>query len=200
MSFFNGKNSKNLPVTLDVPQGSVLGPVGILVFINDLPEEVDCQVARFAGENLMYQTIKCSHDTLKFQENLTAPSKWADKWGMDFNVKKSKILLFNCKGKLPHYSLHRNELQIVEEVKYFGVMIQSDMKFTAHIHRKLITVNQQLGIIMQESTVLGPYQCQTVCLQDYLTLSSKVCSSCLEPKQQKDISDIEQLQIKKYDL
>ena len=52
-----------------------------LVFINDLPEEVDCQVALVADETLMmYQTIKRSHDTLKFQENLTALSKWADRW------------------------------------------------------------------------------------------------------------------------
>ena len=48
---------------------------------------------------------------------MAALSKWADRWGMDFNVKKSKILFFNSKGKLPHYSLHRHELEIVKEVK-----------------------------------------------------------------------------------
>ena len=66
---------------------------------------------------------------------------------MDFNVKKSKILLFNNRGNLPHNSLHEHELQIVEEVKYLGFIIQSDMKFTAHSQRKLMTANQQLGII-----------------------------------------------------
>ena len=141
------KKSKNLPVTSGVPQGSVLGPVLFLVFINDLPKEVDCQVALFSDDTLMYQTIKCSHDTLKFQENLTALSKWADRWGMDFNGKKSKILLFNYRGKFPHYSLHGDELEIVEEVKYLGIIIQSNMKFTAHIQRKLMTANQQLDII-----------------------------------------------------
>ena len=76
---------------------------------------------------------------------MTALSKWADRWGMDFNVKKSKILLFNNRGKFPRYSLHGHELEIVEEVKYLEVIIQSDMKFT-HIQRKLMTANQQLGI------------------------------------------------------
>ena len=66
---------------------------------------------------------------------------------MDFNVKKSKILLFNCKGKLSHYSLHGHKLEIVEEVKYLGAIIQSDIKFTAHIQRKFMTANHQLGII-----------------------------------------------------
>ena len=105
------------------------------MFINNLPEEVDCQVALFADDTLMYQTIKCSHDTLKFQENLAAVSKWADRRGTHFKVKKSKILLFNSKGKLPHYSLRGHELETVEEVKYLGAIIQSDMKFTAHIQR-----------------------------------------------------------------
>ena len=43
--------------------------------------------------------------------------------------------------------IHGHKLDIVEKVKYLGVIIQSDMKFTAHIQRKLITANQQLGII-----------------------------------------------------
>ena len=137
------------------------------MFSNDLPEEVDCQVALFADNTLMYQTIKCSHDTLKFQENLTALSKWADRWGMDFK----QNLLFNNRGKFPRYSLHGHELEIVEEVKYLGVSIQSDMKFTAQIQRKLITANQQLGII-KRAFILGSYQCQTACLQDSLPPSS----------------------------
>ena len=66
---------------------------------------------------------------------------------MDFNGKKSEILLFNYRGKFPHYSLHGDELEIVEEVKYLGIIIQSNMKFTAHIQRKLMTANQQFSII-----------------------------------------------------
>ena len=56
-------------------------------------------------------------------------------------------MLFNSKGKLLHYSLYGHELDIVEVVKYRGVIIQSGMKFTVHIHRKPLTVNQQLDII-----------------------------------------------------
>ena len=92
----------------------------IIDISNDLPEEVDCQVALFADDTLMYQAVKCSHDTLKFQENLTALSKWADRWGMDF---KSKILLFNNRGNFSRCLLHGHELEIVEEVKYLGVLI-----------------------------------------------------------------------------
>ena len=56
-------------------------------------------------------------------------------------------MLFNNKGEPPPYPLYEHELEIVEEIKYLGVITQSGMKFTVHIHRKLLTVNQQLDII-----------------------------------------------------
>ena len=127
-----------MSVISGVPWGSFFGSVLFLVFINDLP---DCQVAPFADDHLMYQTIKCLHYTLKFQEDLTALSKWAEKWVMDFNVKKCNIFLFNSKGKFLHYSLHGYELKIAEEVEYMGVTIH-DMKFTAQV-----TESSKLGII-----------------------------------------------------
>ena len=87
---FSGQQMLNKMDFNSGPQGSVIGPVLFLVFINDLPEEVDCQVALVADDTtLMYETIKCPHYTLKFQENLTALSKWVDWWGMDFNVKNT---------------------------------------------------------------------------------------------------------------
>ena len=79
-----GKKSKNLHATSGESPGFVLGPVLFLVIMN---EKVDCWVALFADNSLMYQTIKCSHNTSKFQRNLTAFSKWAGKCGTDFNVK-----------------------------------------------------------------------------------------------------------------
>ena len=104
---------------------------------------------------------------------------------MDFNVKKSKILLFNSKGKLPHYSLHGHELEIVEELMYLGVIIQSDMKFTAYLQRKVLTTNQQLDIIRRAlywpPTNAKLFAYKNLCLP-YLEYSRK------------DISDIEQLQ------
>ena len=61
----NGEKSKNLPIASGVPQGSVLGLVLFLVFINDLPEEVDCQVALYwAPTNsklLAYKTFCLPH-------------------------------------------------------------------------------------------------------------------------------------------
>ena len=141
----------------------------------------------------MYQTIKCSHATLKFQENLTAFSKWVDKWRMDFSVKKSKILLFNSKGELPHYSLHDHEQEIVEEVNYLGVIIQSDMKFTAQIHRKLMTANQQLSII-KRALYWAPTNAKLLAYKTLCLPHLENSAAVWDPSSWKNISDIEQLQ------
>ena len=101
--------------------------------------------------------------------------------GNGFQYYEKQNLAFNIKGELPHYSLHGCELEILEEVKYIGsFIIQLDMKFTVHIPKKLMTLNQQLRII---KAALGFCQCQTACLQDSLLPSSRVCSSYLRPKQ-----------------
>ena len=133
------------------------------MFTNDLPKELDCQFELFANDILMYQTIECSHDTfLKFQENLTPFSKSVDKWGRDFNVKKSKILLFNHEDKLPHYSLYGHELEIVEEIKYLGEGGHHSVRYEVHcsyLHKSHDC--EPATRYDQERTVLGSYQCQT---------------------------------------
>ena len=117
---------------------------------------------------------------------MAALSKWADRWGMDFNVEKSKFLLFNSRGKLPHYALHRHELDIVEELKYLGVIIQSDMKFTAHIQRKLITANQQLGII-KRALYWAPTNAKLLAYKTLCLPYLEYAAAAWDPSSKKDI-------------
>ena len=111
-------------------------------------------------------------------------SKWADRWGMDFNVKKNKILLFSS------YLLHEHELEIVEEVKYLGIIIQSDMKFTAHIQRKLMTVNQQLGII-KRAWYWAPTNVKLLAYKTLCLPHLEYAAAAWDPSSKKDIPDIE---------
>jgi len=90
-----GCSSDSKPVCSGVPHGSVLGPVLFLVFINDFPECLNCSCALFADDTLVYQEISLSKDYKRFQHNLDSLSTWADKWGISFNISKSKIISFN---------------------------------------------------------------------------------------------------------
>ena len=79
-------------VTSGVPQGSVLGPVLFLIYINDLPDKINIPIRMFADDTKMYNCIKNKEDKQKLQSNILQACTWAAKWQMTFNVNKCKTM------------------------------------------------------------------------------------------------------------
>ena len=73
-----------LVLRLGVPQGSVLGPLLFLCYINDLPACVSSHIRLFADDCLLYRTINAQHDTAILQEDLNILQQWEAKWLMSF--------------------------------------------------------------------------------------------------------------------
>ena len=157
-----GKASRERPVISGVPQDSVLGPTLFLAYINDSPKHVHCSISLFADDTLVYQMV----DKLNFQKNIDALHAWADTLGMSFNVSKCSVMIFNQTLKSSSdYRLGNVLLDIVQQTKYLGVLLQSDLKFSNYICNEVNKVNQQLGMIKcalhnaPESAKLLAYTC-----------------------------------------
>ena len=77
-----------------VPQGTVLGPLLFLCYINDLPNVLDPHTAvrLFADDLLIYRSIRSQDDQVKLQLDLDALGSWGERWGMKYNTKKNVIL------------------------------------------------------------------------------------------------------------
>jgi hypothetical protein len=72
----DGESSSAAPVTSGVPQGTVLGPLLFLVYINDLPSNVKSTTRLFADDCLLYRTVKSEEDTNTIQSDLVNLQKW----------------------------------------------------------------------------------------------------------------------------
>ena len=84
----DGKASDPVPVLSGVPQGSVLGAILFLIFINDLPDNIRFSVRLFADDCVLYRNIHSIQYCFILQEYLTSLGQWEADWQMKFNVAK----------------------------------------------------------------------------------------------------------------
>ena len=141
-----GKSSSSAPVLSSVPQGSVLGPVFFLIYINDLPEYVSNSTA---DDTLLYLTIHNSSDCIKLQEDLNNLERWESDWRMSFYPEKCEVIHLTTKKKpiIHKYTLHGHTLSSVPQINYLGVNISQDLKWNSHTNSVSSKANQTLGFL-----------------------------------------------------
>jgi hypothetical protein len=135
----DGKSSSIVPVTSGVLQGTVLGPVLFLVYINDL------------SDYLTHMPIKSQHDCNKLQQDLDAAARWESDWLMAFHPDKCSVLSVT-KKKQPiqhNYILHYHILESVSSARYLGITVQYNLKWDKHINDITSKGNKALGYFLK---------------------------------------------------
>ena len=131
-----GKKSNTSPVTSGVPQGTVLGPLLFLIFINDLPDCVSSSIRLYADDALLYRPINSHDDIESLHRDLANVQEWERKWLMSFNADKCEVLRISNKRKLiigvSPYSIHGTALRTLDEAKYLGVILQRNLSWTPY--------------------------------------------------------------------
>jgi len=134
-----------------VPQGSVLGPLLFILYINDLPDKINCSCKLFADDTKIYASSE-QHQLL--QEDITSLFEWSSKWQLAFNASKCKVLHI---GKLnPHHNYFINgedndviPLTNVDSERDLGVIFDSNLSFDLHINDCIARANRMMGIIFR---------------------------------------------------
>jgi hypothetical protein len=146
----DGEASDPIPITSGVPQGSVLGPILFLVYINDMPTYTKHATVRlFADDTLVYMAIHNRDECAKLQEDIAALGDWEKEWLMEFHPDKCNVLRISKKRsiiKFP-YALHNQVLAEADNAKYLGVNINNKMSWNTHIDQMTAKSNKRLGFI-----------------------------------------------------
>ena len=145
----DGDKSEAGPVISGVPQGTVLGPILFLIFINDLPNNLSCKVRLFADDCIVYKEIRRQTDSSLLQKDLDSLANWEKTWGMEFHPAKCNIkrITRSRSPKLFKYKLKGHVLEDTTLTKYLGVHISSDLKWNEQVSKITNKANSLLGFI-----------------------------------------------------
>jgi len=112
----NGAQSSWLPVISGVPQGSVLGPLLFLLYINDITKDILSDIRLFAADCILYRVIRTQSDCITLQADIDRLHSWATIWQMQFNSSKCHILSISRQHNptLASYYLGADQLSSVD--------------------------------------------------------------------------------------
>ncbi|KAK4314500.1 hypothetical protein Pmani_014205 [Petrolisthes manimaculis] len=182
-----------LPMKSGVPQGSVLGPILFVIYINDLVANLESAASLFADDAKIYKTIRTEADVETLQRDMERLNEWSRKWLLTFNASKCKIMHISHDNQGNDYQLGGVTLQKSSTENDLGITISSDLKSSAHVAKVAAKANNRLGIIKRNFTVHD----KEIILPLYLSLVRPILDfgvQCWSPHLAKDIQALERIQ------
>ena len=147
----NGKQPPSCPVSSGIPQGSVLGPVLFLCFIDDSPENVTSGIKLFADDTKIYSVVENRSDAENLQQDIQAVSRWAEKWQLQFNVSKCKVIHYESHNPKCDYTIANaggvSNIPVSDCKKDLGVTFDYALSFSDRVADVARRANIKLGII-----------------------------------------------------
>lgn len=150
-----GSKSNGFSPTSVVPQGSILGPLLFLLFINDLPDAFSSSSSLFADDNKIFSKIECAADGFALQSDLVSFSTWSDRNKLNLNPDKCSALSITCKPQPINYEylIKGKQIQKESEKKDLGVTFDSKKSFSTHISKITKKSYQLIGFIFRTTQI-----------------------------------------------
>ena len=189
----DGEVSNWKSVLSGVPQGSVLGPILFLIYINDLDDSITSNVLKFADDTKLFRKVNTDGDKQHLQNDLDRLVKWSEKWQMLFNFGKCKCLHTGHRNLNVNYRMGDTVLGTTVKEKDLGVTISADMKVSEQCGIAASKGNQILGLIRRNITYKG----KKLIIPLYKAIVRPHLEYCIQawrPYRKKDIDTLERIQ------
>lgn len=157
----NGSNSDWLPIEAGVPQGSILGPLLFLIFINDIVDEINSVIKLFADDTSLYLVVnKPDEAATILNTDLEKISSWASMWLVTFNPQKTESLVISRKQYKPIHPpllMNNQQIQTVNSHKHLGVTIANDGSWHGHIEHIISKAYKRLNIMRKLKFIVNRF-------------------------------------------
>ena len=189
-----GSTSDCYDVLSGVPQGSVLGPILFILYVNDLPDVVFSEIKMFADDTKIYNRIINTEDCLQLQEDLDNLQEWSDLWGLNFNAGKCKVMHIGTNNQAFNYKMKGTDLKKITEEKDLGVYISNDLKPSRHTHcaKAAKKASSSLGIVKRTFKYLDE-ESLALCINSYIRPHLEYCIQAWRPYFRKDIEVLDRV-------
>ena len=160
-----GATSSWTSVKAGVPQGSILGPLLFLLYINDIVEDIHSSIRLFADDTSLYVIVDNPFQTAEqLNSDLLKIHRWATKWLVTFNPEKSESILFSRKYDTFHPPINMNQNQIaeVDSHKHLGLVFSNDCTWHEHIELIKTKAWKRINVMRKLKFVLDRKSLQTI--------------------------------------
>lgn len=188
-----GCSSSWSPVTSGVPQGSVLGPLLFIVYVDDLQADLSGNILKFADDTKIYREVQTKSDCTKLQQDLQRLSDWVETWKMKLNPLKCSVVHLGVKNPRHQYILGGTKLTVNSHERDLGIIFQDDLEVDEQVGTVVKKANRMLGFISRTYTS----RTKVNILPLYKTLVRPLVEYCVQawrPHKQKHIDMLEGVQ------
>ena len=161
----DGNSSQEYPVNGGVPQGSILGPTPFLLYINDLPDDVICNVGIYADDTTLCSKCDQASDlwqqlemAFEHESDLRDTVGWGRKWLVDFNAGKTQLVSFDQSKNTGAIDVKMDESVLEEKssFKMLGLTFSSKLDCGSYIVSIAKTTSKKIGALIRSMKFLSP--------------------------------------------